>query len=557
MKLYPGILALSIISQCVYAQSDVSQFINSVARNIEYVQQNQDQVWTGFSLSDMPIVIDLYMGQNQENIYAFNLVRHALPWQRLKFGNTKVYFLPKNLIDEDLGLYDGQVFTVDSQLSFIFGDSASNLSVEQNFANFLVLEKAKYYLATQSQISKDNLQKLNTPYDGFYNLDNLKLIYLENAALTTYFQPGGQAKENALKDSAAIEKYRISLLSNDFQNFEKANDIYNGIPAYISLKASELSIKDYIFKAHQIGCEPLNAAASSASMIDCAMMGSASFKASAVGYAFSEKLASNGWQNSVETKFMTPLEILADYYQIDDHLAKSLTEKAMQNPLYNYARITAVVDDVMQPEIANLQKAMQGYQQQPGVELYMPWDIMYVTNFIDGLFTEMELHLIDSYDTIRVFIEDGDEIEQEGFYKVTFKDTPYALNQIRFNKLHKLNNDTSWSVWKLENQTLLAIDGQQMTVGEFTKLKTKRNFNTLTIDDKFIKIEVVKDGTLDASDGSLKLVINGVYGDYKDGMSEQDMQAFIAKNVLVRNSKMKHSELVGEILKQRSNHKIN
>lgn len=549
MRISTGILAISIISQCVYAQSDVNKFINNVARNIEYVEQNE--VWPGFSLSDMPIVIDMYHDGRREDIYAFNLTPHALPWQKLKFGKLDVNYLPKNIIDQDLSDYDGSVYNVDSQLSFIYADKSIYLSMEENFANFLILEKAKYYLENQSKIDKDNLKKLNALYDGFYNLENLKLLYLENAALTTYFQPVGQAKETALKDAAAIEKYRSSLLSKDFRDFEYATSIYDGLPLYISLKASDLSIKDYIFKAHQMGCKPLNASANPWDMISCSLQNAGAFEAASVGYAFLEKLSSNWWQTRIETKFVTPMQVLADYYQLTDEQAKVLTENAINNPLYNYNRINSVVNDVMQPFIASMHNALDGYKNQAGVELYLPWPVVYVQNVVEGMFFDIELYMINTYDNIRVHIPDGNEIELEGIFKVTFKDTPYALTKLRFNDLHKLKNEASWSIVKLAKNTILTIDNQQITVEEFVKNKQKRNFITLQIEDQYIKVNVTKDGTLDASDGSLKLVINGMYEGYQNGMSEQDVQAYIYKNFKFRNDVVKGMQSVDVAIKRK------
>lgn len=510
MRIATGFLALSLVSQTIFAANpDVPNFLSDVARTIDYVEKSQDAVWPGFRMADMPIVIDMLNEVTVDNLYAFNLVKKQLPWHEMKFGDTSVLFL-KNRIKDDLYQFSGQVVVIDSQPSFISSQFEEDIPRDRNFMDYLTVEKATYYLQHQSKVSKVHLNSLGIDYSGFYDIDNLKLTYLENAALSTYLSAKGALREQALKDAAAIDRIReVSIVPTEFQYFQHANEIFFGIPAFISMQSKNLGENDYIFKAHQVGCKPLNAKAGFDALQSCDLLNGPSFRSVVFGHALSEKLSSYAWKTAAETEYKTLGDIVQEYYQINEDQAATLTAAAKQNPAYNYQHISTVIDDVLNNYVNSMNAALKDYEKGSGVELYSPWVILDMFNSIDSLDPKVKIFPITINKTLRLDA-DGDG-ELDNFVSIEFKHLPYAINQFKYKENHEIDNENSWTIFKLLPASMLTIDGQKISVADFTQSKSVRKFASLNIKDARVKLNVITSGKLDASDGSLKLLIDNIY----------------------------------------------
>lgn len=508
MRIVTGLLALSLVSQPIFASTGVNNFISDVARTIQYVEKNRDAVWPGFSMSDMPIVIDMLSERGIDSLYAFNMQKRNLPWQTLRFDNSDVLFLAKNKINRDLYQFSGKVVPIDSQPSFISVQFKEDINVDKNYMDYLTLEKSSFYLQNQSTIAKEHLAQLGIDYDGFYDIENMKLTYLENAALSAYITGKGAVREMALRDAAAIDKYRTNRLSSEFKEFQRANDIYFGLPAYISLQAKNLVENNYIFKSFQMGCMPLSANVDFEGLYNCDMLNGPSFRAAIFGRALTEKLSSYAWKSNVEKEFKTLGEVVQEYYQLNDEQAKTLTDAAKHNASYNYPRISAVVRDIMQPTINTFNKALNAYDHTQGFELYSPWVILDLFSF-DPLDPNIDIFHDTTNKLLRLNL-DG-EGELEGYCEINFNHLPYAFNQLKFNQQHEIDDINSWTIFKIQKNTILILDGQQINIAEFIKSKSVRNFQHLNIRDQHVKIQTKTSGRLDASNGSLRLYIDGIY----------------------------------------------
>lgn len=511
MRIATGLLALSLVSQSIHANPDLNNFITDVARTIEYVEKNQEAVWPGFRMADMPIVIDMMYEQRPDSLYAFNLQKRELPWQSLKFGNTDVLFLAKNPVKPDLYQYSGKIVKIDSQPSFINAEFREDITTDKNFMDYLTVEKATYYLQNQSKITKDHLNSLTANYDGFNDLNNLKLTYLENAALITYLNAKGAVREQALKDAAAIDKYRVSSLSPPFQNFVQANEIFFGLPHFISLQSKNLAENDYVFKAHQAGCTPLNGKIDVEAIYNCDLLRAPSFRASVFGYALAEKMTT-AWKKTSEREFKTLGEITQEYYQLSFDQAKTMTEAAMRNPTYNYSRISSMVNAEMQPYLNALKSANSNYEKMSGVEFYSPWVLLDIFNWPEAMKMGIQIFPINTNKILRLNLNETGEFD--GFFNVKFTHLPFVFNEFHFKQHDDIDNDNSWTIFKLQEKSMLVMDGQTITVGDFVKTKMARNFKHLSIKDSHMKLNVIKSGKIDASDGSLKLTIDDIYNSH-------------------------------------------
>lgn len=504
MRGLSGLLAVSLIAQCVYADNVENNFITQFARTINYVNLRQNPIWPGYILKT-PIIIDMQsLETGNEHLYAFNYRPGNLPWKNLKLEEQDIYFLNENLINPELFNYDGRLYEVENQKCFIDAEIKEFVTEDANFYDKFTYNFARQYLLNDSQIDKSHIKELNIDYDGFYNNENMKLVYLENIALTTSLMKSGRIADEALLDAAAIHYQRTHLQPETQAKFENTNEIFNGIPSYISWNSMNLTEIEYVKKTHMTACRPLSSLIGMDGLIQCMLLGNPSFTSTTYGHALDRKLSSCGWKSYVESNFNTISEIMQQYYQLTPERAKKLTEDAKQKELYNYPRIARTIDDIVNPHVKKMKQVIENYQNQPGVEFYSPWIFNYIMNTIDSMFDNIEMYLVNTNTMLRTNFNGPLEVDDNAVI-INYKNLPFGYVKLAYNDNHEIDNETSWSIFKLNEQSTLIIDGNQTTIGAFAASKKIQKFNHLNIQDTYVDIEFNIPGNLDARDGTLKL----------------------------------------------------
>lgn len=495
-------LSLSISSAYADLERD---FVAKMAKSIDYVETHQEAVWPGFNIKTTPVIIlfshFFQSNDDPEHIYALNFTPVNLPWQKLTVDNHVAYFLNENLIDPDLTNYEGEMHEVENQLSYIDSEIIEIFPHQEQYFNKLTESRAALYLKSESKIDKEHFYDTRLPYDGFYEPTNVKLMYLENAALNTAIYDKNQA-EKAIQDAAAIHQYRQQLLHKDLNAYEYAKEVFTGLPYYISLRSQNLTDEEYINKTQLNNCDWLTGKENQnfSLILKCLYWQHPRFISSIYGRHLDQKLSST-WKGQVETQYKNTSTLIQDYYHMSDSQAKALTEKAMQNPEYEYNEIEGLIDKSIAKEKNAMMKTVNEFKNQPGIELFGPWYWNYLSIYISSIFGGMEYYLINTNSIIakgfdsRMKSDDGEVVE--------YKHMPFGSATLVFLR-NTIDNNRSASLMKLLPESQIVIDGITTTVGDFAKTGKMLSFKSLSIKDKYIDI-TVRAGTLDAREGNLKL----------------------------------------------------
>lgn len=504
--LFTGLLA------CMQAASANQQieinFVRQMAERINYAEQNQAVVWPGFHPAATPSIIRFEpdMKDTTPHAYALNYKpADNLPWQKLETdanGNVVYYLEDANTIPANVE--DGNMFDLDNQKVYMDVESREDMPRQENFYNKFMNQRGSYFLLNQSRLDLEKLNQTDVHYDLFNKPDLVKLLYLEDAALTKSQQSDAVLAEEALRDAVAIHQYRLSFMDKNAQGFEDAIELIQGVPMFISMASRHLNDDDYRKLTQRNSCPPLITGYGMDGISECAQRIYPIYSAAVYGRALDKKVGDGVWKSEVETQFKSVSRVMIDYYHMSISEAKTLTEQAMKKPQYDYARIVRTADYIMTPYVEGMAAALKGYDQQTGLEFSAPedWDTMLYGNDKDG---DAEPYLVDVMSYLYTNVTNYYGIETDGVVMVAFKKAPYVFQKRHVDK-DQVSNNASDIIFKIDPETVITLDGVKETAANLLNAKQKREFHSITMSDKYVEFKIDRAGSLDASSGNkLKL----------------------------------------------------
>lgn len=499
---------------CVQAASANQQvdinFVRQMAERINYAEQNQAAVWPGFHPAATPSFIrferDYQVQGATPHAYALNYKPGNLPWQKLETdanGNVVYYLEDATTIPCDVE--DGNMSDLDNQKVYMDVENRVEIQRQENFYNKFMQQRGSYYLLNQSKLDLGKLSLTDVHYDMFNKPDLVKLFYLEDAALNKAQQSDATVAEEGLRDAVAIHQYRLSLMDKDAQAFENATEIIQGVPMFISMASRHLNDDDYRKLTQRNGCASLTTGYGMEGISDCTGRGYPIYAAAVYGRALDKKMNDGAWKTELEAQFKSASRAIIDYYHMTNAEAKTLTEKAMQKPQYNYARIVRTADFIMTPYLEGMTAAIKGYEQQTGIEFSAPddWESLLGGGDDEGEGGNADHYLIDFLTNLYTNVHDSYHLDNDGGL-VVFKKVPYVYQK------HLMTDDqvgnASNVIFKIDPDTIVTLDGVQETAANLLNAKQKREFNSITMAGKYVDFNISLPGTLDASSGNqLKL----------------------------------------------------
>jgi hypothetical protein len=505
---YKRLLSIFLLAMAQVATADSTKidFIDSIAKQIDYAENHQQTVWPGFHPAKTPSMIEFYYNEGHKELYALNFTPGNLPWQQTELSYP-VYYLPNLSILKQPDLIDGRFMQVDGSDSYIDVEYSSYAAAD-NFGTKLIQNRMFYYLINESNIDIKNAEYLDSPYDSFNNPDYLKLIFLEDAALTQSQQSDADLAEKALRDAVAIHQYRQQLINDSAQQFENGNEIMVGLPVYTMWTSRNLDDSDYRKMSQRTGCPPLNALAPPLYLISCITNNFPGYMSAVYGRALDRKLSTQPWKEQVEKQFRPISQFAIDFYQFSDNDAKELTTAAMKNPIYRYNRISTIVDNTMLPYVDGLQSAQAKYEQQSGVELRLPQ--IFGQIFI---FANQFLHIFDNLyipNTQTIMLEElhvhFESKDDDAYLKLD--DLPFIIIKTLTKGFEAIDEERSYTSIKLDQNATFIIDGDSYTAEELVQKKLFIKAKKIEITDKHLAMRSAngKSLILDARDGAIKFM---------------------------------------------------
>jgi hypothetical protein len=339
-------------------------------------------------------------------------------------------------------------------------------------------------------------------YDSFNNIALMKLLYLEDAALTLSQQADNGRADEALRDAIAIRQYRQSQLTADARAYENGLERLRGVPNYISWTSQQLSDDNYRIMTQRTGCPPLSAMSGQFGMFFCYVSDFPAYASAVYGRALDKQLVN---QQDVTRDFRSIPQIAVQHYHLNEAQARSIAELAMLKPEYRYERIERVVDNAMSAYVKNLNMAKANYQALTGIEVNAP-----ITWGFD--IYEMLMRGVDALDAnyqpeITTFLLENLHFDSEsalGMTHVKFNNLPFASMHITMNQLNEDLANSSLT-FKVSEHTRLVIDGVAISAADFVKQKKVQSFQRLDLTNSQVEINITEGGALDATSGKLQI----------------------------------------------------
>lgn len=480
-KFVPLIISLACATN-IYALDKENAYINKVANTINYVNQNQDKVWPGFTMSNTFIL--QFAGTHHG--YAFNFSPINPHWKKSIIDSLPVYALDKDEYNLEMGcdgcwiggsttvdnqLLDFEVFPKDLQDQDVPALVAARISFEGYFQKF----------------SAPLWGSIWKPYDGYNQLMNVKLSYLERVVLTSYLN--GHQSEDALRDAIAIHQYRSNFLSPISLSYENATQGIFGTVFYVMLKSLNVQANAFPSKLIDDGCAPDNITQYDSpvrTLHQCLWAGHPSFFGAIYGYALDNSSLSTKWKTQLINQLKAPASLLQDYYHLTEKEARDRTLNAMQDARYGYDKIEHDVDAALKPYLEEMAIQQDKYNKLEGLELL--FGEIYAAHF-----TSMDAeYSINTWQRIYVNATGSGNLYVPGGGSCI----------MGYDHIPLLYSDKV----KLSPDTKMVIDSLETTMGNFIKYGKTTAFTDLLIKDARFSLDIKgSKGHISVVDGKVQL----------------------------------------------------
>lgn len=479
-------------------------FVKRTMAQINFAEFAQNSVWPGFHPAATSSII---VFSDRFTAYALNYHPVDLPWQKLDGFGVPVYLLNNSykFIPDALKHNDDQFLDIENQNTFVDVEYPPEFACQEELWNKFMTMRAMRFFDFEAPLDQANFAKLNIAYDSFNDATLVKLLYLEDAALTMAQQKDAARAEAALRDAVAIHQYRQQQSSTLAVEYENAAEIFHSIPYYIALASLQLNDHDFRKMSQRVGCRPLSAMQTAIDYADCAINHFPTYAGEVYARALDNKQLGN-WKEPLLSQFKSISQVAVEYYQFSQSEAQLMATQAMQKPEYHYARISRLIDNAMGEYLQKLATAKTNYAQMPGFECRFPiaWGLDLAER---ASLANAGLDQISAYYRITAgttLLEDLHFEDSFASPKFKFDHFPYVSVQVAMKKWG-IDKDNSWTVMRLSNDAKFLVDGESIPLPKLISQKTVKNYKTLIIVDAKLYLVTKYPGKLDTSSGSLKL----------------------------------------------------
>jgi hypothetical protein len=343
-----------------------SQFVANTVKGITALNNTSNPLWPGFTLTNKPIFIYFPVSQHT---YAFNfkpkthyvfswpIWNYLHGWEQMTLNDYVYYYADADHTPAEIAVdLDKHKYI---PLRKIQGQNVSLYRVDENetSAKELMMNEFKFF---SKKISANNrIRTLLTQlpahptYDKLNDIDNIALMALEIKLLQNV-----NTDPNALKYFAAVNHYRLSLLSEDSLNYEKRQDLKN-ITDYVAWESTfddtdySNFLKNHSLTDQVIDDTNLNTLSAPLQVIQKTGLQFNSITAPLIGKKLNE--LSSQWpkqwtQYRLESVDNMLNEILYQYYQSTQEITEQTILDAKNN--YQYDAIVEKVKKIITPFMA-------------------------------------------------------------------------------------------------------------------------------------------------------------------------------------------------------------
>lgn len=390
------ILTMLLFGTSSAIADDESQLLKEVGNRVNFINQNTQNVWPGFQINE-PVVLFYYYNADDMRSYALNNFK---PLSAYFYQTCTYYNCWQGKTAEDINYFviDGYDYLklagphmsamtkIENQPVFAFTHIGTLAELLKKATNKFLYDRFLVYERSESPAFKTYIAAMtNQPYEALYNADNIKLMYLQLDALQEFANDKipDATRYIALKYYAAINKVRLAALSTASQQYEHNNGLLHATASYVNWRYLQEADTDYLKRISSECAIPeivnlpalmMQLSKGMFSPIEHFSLHYIELTGPTVGSALSflDKQKNTVWQKEVETRGISPNELLLERFPMTVAMAQALVDEAKIRYAFhasNYSENAAKVDQLLNGYADVIKTQKEGYNAQSGIEV--------------------------------------------------------------------------------------------------------------------------------------------------------------------------------------------
>jgi hypothetical protein len=439
--------------------------------------EEDNKVWPGYDISESPTVLTFENG----HIYAFNLQSKDPTWKKLNVKGNKVLFS-----DHDAwGFTKSHMFTnflIDNQEAFVI---RIDLIKGSPILSYMVFVHERFHRYQQENFILDKRPK---EYLDHLNDQNLALMQLEELLLTEFLRSVGKRKLELLKDFAAVNKTRRSLLQPASIDLETDQEKIEGLAEYVSARIFDCYPIFRNFSGEQHFLHNVEQYASDDNISDRAIKWRHYGVGAVMGYAL-DFLNVKDWKKEIE-KGKSQSELLHQSLALAEVDVAKRLERIKQR--YQFEEIQKRISKTIHQYHKELEDLSVQYNNLEGVEVFLSAPPL--ADLSGGGSTAHTFYMPDGG---TLSLEDSSiTASADGTWKISIE-TPFLFQNQKGDK-----------TFKLDKETQVIIDGKQVSLHHLQAAKIRRSFHRIKLKGKNCEFTTSCQGQLQIHNGQLAITFN-------------------------------------------------
>lgn len=461
---------LSLVPSLTYADNHELSLVAALANSLN--RADKSAIWPEFKINSSPIII--YFSNNHH--YAYNFFPTNPDWKIQNDSSRTLYYLDHDAYGIDDLPWGNSM--IDGQSSFIF--NVDGIPDPSNNIILHVLLHERFHVFQFKNFPTD-IYNFDT-YNGFNNLENVKLTYIEDLALSDYLTT---SSVQALKDFVAINQYRQKMIGTDSAQYEMKKENIEGIADYYGWSMAipnETERNRTIISTYKNTCDMNH-------LIKCQIHNRYYFTGNSIAIAL-DQLTPEIWKEKLVKNKLSIRDQLNQYFAMtDSQIQKRVREAKIY---YHYEDITKPIEQAIKNYKDKRDSEFNHYTNSTGVIFNLeriPCDAY-------SMISSKDIYYMDS-NTQLILDNNGITSCSDESIKINFIKTPYTLQKEHSGEEQvKINPDT-----KIE------YDGKSIYLSELAKVNMSIDFDNLHLQDPALEVTIKnRHGQLKSNDGVVYLI---------------------------------------------------
>ncbi len=456
-------------------------YVERLSQTIDLLHQKQDDVWSGYDISQTPIVVSFANG----HIYAFNLASKNPVWEKREVQGQTVLFTTEDPWGVTAVAMQDK-FPMEGEEVFAFNVGLMQDNKKMDYMPLLVIVHELFH---RYQFNEFIEESVFGAYQDRENIENLTLIKLEENILIDFLRAPESEKIEHLKDFVAVHRSRKAVMKSSSVLWENHQQRMEGLADYVSIRSQDAFGIIPEFSGEEHIAKILGSYVQNRDITEFAVKWRHYGVGAALGYGLDHVRAVN-WKEKVEKNGISLADQLEQSLRMTSLEIQGRVWKAKHH--YQYKNVKKEIAGRSATYQADMTAMMDRYKDAPGVVLMVerPRDV----GINGGGNTGGIYHLSDGS---TVSVNDSSvSASSDNLWKIEVRAVPFFFQQ----------GNNRWL--KVDENLTIFLDGQEFLLKDLLENQEPKNFNVISWKGKSCDFESVdRPGRLEIQNGQIKILL--------------------------------------------------